>query len=107
MKRIRVKLLTRSLTTIERTIKAIDCKKATNSGMRPITDPQLATSKFGATFVTNVYLGLIRSGIKCAIVHTKDGRYLSVYREGVLTCEEATKRDQKSLRRHMVWRHAS
>ncbi len=107
MKRIRVKLLTRSLTTIERTIVAIDCKRATKLGLRPITDPQLATSKCGATFVTNVYLDLIRSGIKCAIVHTNDGRYLSVYREGVITCEETTKRDQRSLRRHTVWRHAA
>lgn len=107
MKRIRVKLLTRSLTTIERTIIAIDCKRARKLGLRPITEQQLATSKCGATFMTNVYLGLVRAGIKCAIVHTKDGRYLTVYREGVLTCEEATKRDQRSLRRHTVWRHAA
>ena len=107
MKRIRVKLLTRSLATIERTIKAIDCATATNAGMRPITDPQLATSITGATFVTNVYIGLVRSGIKCAIVHTKEGRYLTVYREGVLTCEEANKRDQRSLRRYTVWRNAA
>lgn len=102
--KIHVQLRTRSEAIIARNFITIDCRTAAAKGLKPITEPQLATSIDGATFIANTYLRMIRCGIPCAIVQTKEGRHLTVYRAGVVTCDQIMKREEKSLRRYLVRR---
>ena len=103
---IHVQLRTRSEAIIARNVTAINCHTAAKRGLKPITEPQLATSIDGATFIANTYLRMFRAGIPCAIVHTYNGKKLTVYRAGVVTCEQLMKREEKTLRRHLVRRDA-
>ena len=102
--KIHVQLRTRSEAIIARNITAIDCRTAAAKGLKPITEPQLATSIDGATFIANTYLRMVRCGIQCAIVQTKNGRNLTVYRAGVVTCEQIAQREARTLRRNLVRR---
>ncbi len=104
--KIHVNLRTRSEAIIARNITAIDCRTAAAQGLKPITEPQLATSIDGATFIAQTFLGLVKAGIKCAIVHTHNGRHLTVYRAGVVSCEQIMRRESRTLRRHLVRRDA-
>ncbi len=102
--KIPVDLETASGAIIRRTICAISTQRAASLRMKPITEPQLATSVKGATFVTKTFLGLQAAGIPCAIVQTRDGRCLTVYRVGVVSCEQLMQREIRTGRHHIVRR---
>ena len=104
--KIHVNLRTRSEAIIGRSVKAIDRRTAAKKGLKPITEPQLAKSIDGATFIANTYLRMVKAGIPCAIVHTHNSKKLTVYRAGVVTCEQIASREARTLRRHLVRRGA-
>ena len=100
--KIPVQLETRSGAIIRRTIRAISTQKAASLRMKPITEPQLSTSVPGATFVAKEFLRLQAAKIPCAIVQTRDGRRLTVYRVGVKTCEQLVQLECRTMKRHTV-----
>jgi len=104
--KVKVNIRTISGAIVSRTVTAVTPQKAQSLGLKPITEPQLATSVDGATFIANAFLGMVRSGIKCAIVETKKGTRLTVYRAGVVSCEQIMQREAKTLNRYLVRRSA-
>jgi len=98
--KIPVQIRTISGAILKRTVTAVTPQKAESLGLKPITEPQRATSIDGATFIANTFLGMVRSGIKCAIVHTNAGQRLTVYRAGVVLCEQLTRRMEKTECHH-------
>lgn len=104
--KIPVQLETRSGAIIRRTIDTISTQKAASLRMKPITLPQLSTSVPGATFVVKEFLRIRAAKIPCAIVQTRDGRCLTVYRVGVQTCEQLMQRECRTIQRNEVRRSA-
>lgn len=102
--KIPVLLETRSGVIIRRNMKAVSAQKAASLGMKPITEPQAATSLKGATFVAKTFLGLQAAKIPCVIVSTREGKRLTVYRAGVVSCEQLMQREARTEKRHIVRR---
>ena len=98
--KIPVQIRTVSGAILKRNVVAVDIKTATQKGLKPITEPQPVRSIEGATFIANTYLGMVKAGIKCAIVHTYGGQRLTVYRAGVVLCETLTRRLEKTECHH-------
>lgn len=104
--KVSVLLETRSGAIIRRNMKTVTTQRAASIGMKPITEPQLSTSVPGATFVAKTFLGLQAAKIPCVIVSTRDGRRLTVYRAGVVSCEQLMQREARTEKRHIVRRSA-